>query len=57
MLDATAMGVTSVATPGLGHGAQQTRPVTVTLVIDQGPGPVQRRRTDIIRVPGDDVAS
>ena len=55
MLHAAAMSMTGVTTADLGDRAQQTGPVVVALIIDQGPGPVERRRPDIIRVPGNHV--
>ena len=57
----TALGAAHVGMAGVAAGVarhrREPRPVAgVAYVVDQGPGAVQRRRPEVVGVPGDDIA-
>ena len=53
---AALMAVAGVAAGVAGDGEEALGLASIAHVVDERPGPVQRRRPEVIRVPGDDVA-
>ena len=53
---AALLGMAGKAAVVAGHGPKPGRPIAVAGIVDQSPGPVERRRAQVTGLPGDDVA-